>query len=126
MRPHLEYCATICSPNKEADIDAIERVQRVATKLVPSIRSLAYNKRLQIVGLTSLADRRARGDLIQLFKIQQGLNMVDWTVPPLPYASLNYTGPVASIRGPNSRLCKQVVKSLSSCICHKSYIKTIQ
>ena len=37
IRPHLEYCAPTWSPYLAKDIDALERVQRCATKSVKSL-----------------------------------------------------------------------------------------
>jgi ribonucleases P/MRP protein subunit RPP40 len=35
-----------------------------------------------MMGLTSLSDRRVRGDLINLFKIRNGIDEVSWHHPP--------------------------------------------
>ena len=50
----------------------------MATKLVPSIKNLKYADRLQKLGLSTLEERRARGDLIQFYKINSGLNTVNF------------------------------------------------
>ncbi len=61
------------------DISAIERVQHRATKMIKDIKALSYEERLASTGLTTLEDRRTRGDLIELFKIIGGLEKVDTT-----------------------------------------------
>ena len=62
IRPHLEYAATVWSPYIKKDIKTLERVQRRATKLMPRIRNWSYSERLSILGLTTLEDRRIKGD----------------------------------------------------------------
>ena len=51
------------------DKNALEKVQRRATKMVPELHNLSYSVILSQLKLTSLEDRRVRGDLIEVFKI---------------------------------------------------------
>ena len=69
VRPHLEYANQIWAPHLKKHITAIENVQRRATKLVPSLKNLPYPDRLRALNLPTLAYRRQRGDMIELFKI---------------------------------------------------------
>ena len=47
-------------------------MQRRATKLVPALRNLQYEERLKRLGLTTLEDRRERGDMIETYKLITG------------------------------------------------------
>ena len=60
------------------DIEIIERVQRRATKIPKSLWTMSYSERLEILGFTTLEERRTRGDLIQMYKIVKGLDVVEW------------------------------------------------
>jgi hypothetical protein len=77
IRPHVEYCIQVWSPHLKKDIQCLEKVQRSATRLVPSLRKLTYEERLRRLGLTTLEKRRQRGDLIEAFKIMTGKEQVD-------------------------------------------------
>ncbi|XP_072039474.1 uncharacterized protein [Amphiura filiformis] len=74
VRPHLEYANCVWSPFLQKDITAIEKVQRRATKMIPSFRELPYEMRLRRLNLPTLAYRRLRGDMIQVYKIMHGIN----------------------------------------------------
>jgi hypothetical protein len=77
VRPHLEYCVQVWSPWFQKDIDCLESVQRRATKMVTGLKQLSYQQRLDCLGLTTLAERRRRGDLLETFKIMKGKENID-------------------------------------------------
>ena len=60
IRPRLEYAAVVQSPNAKRDLRKLERIQRVATKMVPELRELTYQDRLKEMGLPTLQDRREK------------------------------------------------------------------
>ena len=78
VRPHLEYCTQLWNPVAEHGnwkmIMEIEKVQRDFTRLVKDIGLLTYKERLEQLKLTTLLERRMRGDLIETFKILRGIN----------------------------------------------------
>ena len=64
--------SSIWSPYKKKHIEAIERVQRRATKQLPGMKDmlgLPYPERLKILKLPTLEHRRARGDMIETYKL---------------------------------------------------------
>ena len=72
VRPHLEYAHAVWNPYLRRHIDALESVQRRATKQIPDFAQLSYPERLQRLKLPTLAFRRLRGDVIEVFKILSG------------------------------------------------------
>ena len=51
------------------NIEAIEKVQRRATKQLPGMKDISYQERLEILKLPTLVYRRTRGDMIETYKI---------------------------------------------------------
>jgi len=78
IRPKVEYCIQVWSPYRVKDIQCLENVQRRATKLVTKIRKLSYEERLKALRLTTLEQRRKRGDLIEVYKLMTGKEKVDY------------------------------------------------
>jgi ribonuclease P/MRP protein subunit RPP40 len=107
VRPHLEYAIQVWRPKFAKDLKILEDVQRRATKLAPSLKKVHYEKRLQVLELTTLSDRQDRGDLIQIYKLAHGLESVNLLNPPIfrnsrtRGHSLRYTKELA-IRVPRS------------------------
>ena len=44
VRPHLEYCIQAWSPDIRKYIDMLEKIQRRATKLIPGLKDLRYER----------------------------------------------------------------------------------
>ena len=77
VRPRMEHAVQAWSPYLRKDIDRLEKVQRRGTKLIPSLAALTYEERLKRLNLTSLEDRRRRGDMIETFKILKGIDKIE-------------------------------------------------
>ena len=77
VRPHLEYATVIWFPLYKKDRITIENVQRRATKLVRACKNFSYPERLRKLGLPTLEYRRKRSDIIQVYKILNGIDKVD-------------------------------------------------
>ena len=77
IRPHIEYCVQLWSPvvghGNWDIIYKLEKVQQKFTNLINDIGTLTYGARLAALDLTTLAERRIRGDLIETFKIVRNL-----------------------------------------------------
>jgi len=85
VRPHLEYSVQAWIPYYRKYIDLIEKVQRRATKLIPSLKNTSYQDRLTFLDLTTLETRR--GDLIEVLKIFKGYD----DLKPSNFFNLNST-----------------------------------
>ena len=51
VQPYLEYSVSIWSPSLAKDIDALEKVQKKATKMVRGLGNLPYEQTLKSVDL---------------------------------------------------------------------------
>ena len=80
VRPLLEYGNIVWYPKFKKDVYAIESVQRRATKLVGSIRDLPYKQRLERLKLPTLSYRRFRGDMIQVYKLLNNKEDLDYRI----------------------------------------------
>ena len=81
VRPHLEYCVQLWNPLLEhgnwATIIKIEGIKQCFTRMIDDIGLLPYSERLEILGLTTLIEQHARGDLIEVFKAKHGLSLLN-------------------------------------------------
>ena len=68
---------TIWAPIYKKDAIQIENVQQRATRFVPNLKTLSYPERLKTLGHPSLEYRRDRADMIQVYKILNGIDKVD-------------------------------------------------
>lgn len=69
IRPKLEFAHSVWNPYFVGDIETMERIQRRVTRIPPDIRHLPYLERMKLFNITTLKERRLRGDLIETFKI---------------------------------------------------------
>ena len=83
VRPHVEYAAPVWNPHKMYQIEAIENVQRRATKIIPGLSHLTYPEKLRKPKLPTLAYGRERGDMIQTFKLKTDFEGYDKQLPSL-------------------------------------------
>ena len=76
--PILEYCIQAVGPNTSSVADklCLEKVQMRAVKMVSDIGGGSYTDRLAKLNLTTLEERRWRGDMIQTWRIMTGKDMV--------------------------------------------------
>ena len=78
IRPHVEYCTQAWAPVARHGnwnfILKLEGIQRKITRIINGLGDLSYKQRLETLGLTTLLERRMRGDLIETFKILNDKN----------------------------------------------------
>ena len=77
IRPKLEYCSQAWSPWTVADREALEKVQRRAVGMVTTLpKDMRYEEKLELLGLSTLEERRERGDMIQMYRSLGGQDTV--------------------------------------------------
>jgi hypothetical protein len=71
--PSLMYCSSVRSPYLQADVFAVEHVQRKFTKSILGLRGATYQQRLQALNALSLVNRRIHSDMILVYNSMHGL-----------------------------------------------------
>jgi hypothetical protein len=79
VRPVIEYCAVVTNPVLKRDEDRLEKIQRRATKLVTGTEGKTYSERLVELKLDSLEHRRKRADVLQVYRIIQGIDDLQYS-----------------------------------------------
>jgi len=74
VRPQLEFCTAVWSPHYKKDKELLERIQHRFTRMVPGLKQLPYDQRLEALNLWTLEEQRVRADLIEAYKIMNGLS----------------------------------------------------
>ena len=74
IRPKLEFAAAAWCPWTAQDKRQLEKVQERMIRMVSDVRGETYEEKLEDAGLTTLEDRRKRGDATETFKTLKGLN----------------------------------------------------
>ena len=77
VRPKLEYAVAVWNPWLKKDEEVMEKVQQRFVRLLSDVRGDTYEDRLKSAGLTTLSERRTRGDMIETFKTMKGINRVN-------------------------------------------------
>ena len=81
IRPKMEHAVAAWSPWLEGDKETLEKVQRRLVRMIGGRNGESYEERLERIGLTTLSERRERGDIIETFRTLKGFNRVnkdDW------------------------------------------------
>ncbi|XP_065650806.1 uncharacterized protein LOC136078925 [Hydra vulgaris] len=78
--------------------------------MIPELRHLKYEKRLEILDITTLETRRLRGDLIQQIKIFKGIEKID-IKQNQAMNSISSSGPASNLRGAKHRLKSELVRN---------------
>ena len=77
VRPHLEFSSPVWNPWLTLDVERLENVQKKALKQVNGLKETDYLTRVKEFGLTTLEESRTLTDLVQTYKIINGIDDVE-------------------------------------------------
>ena len=77
VRPKFDYCMQAWRPWLQQDVSLLEKVQRRMTRMIPELRQQPYQVRLRKLSLTTLETRRRRADLIEVYRMFNGLDDIE-------------------------------------------------
>jgi len=77
VRPHLESCIQLWSPQHKEDVDLLEWVQRRTTTMVQGLEHLSYKESLRELELFSPEKKRLWGNLVAPFQYLIGVYRKD-------------------------------------------------
>ena len=78
IRPHLEYADIVWASTTKEYQEKLEKFQRRATRIVPSLSHLSYSERLQKLNLPTFKYRRLRSSMLFLYKHTHNLINADF------------------------------------------------
>jgi len=73
----VEFSVEAWNPYKVEDINTLEKVQRRALRMVTDQGNATYDSKLKKIGMTTLQERRQRGDMILVFKLMNDMTGLD-------------------------------------------------
>ena len=77
VRHILGYSSSAWSPYTKVSVRKIEKIQRLAKKIVENLKDVSHSERLCVIGIPTLQFRRLRADTIQAYKIFNGYEDID-------------------------------------------------
>ena len=108
VRHYLEFSVQAWSPWYKRDIDILEKVQMRAVNMVWGLRGRTYEAKLNEVGLTTLSERRLRGDMVQVWKFLHWKSIMDpktFTLASTQHSrTTRHTTKSLNIKNPGARL----------------------
>jgi len=69
---HLDYCCFVWAPYRKGHIEALEKVQKRATKILPGPKNLPCSESLKICKIRTLHYRCRRADMTETHRIGSG------------------------------------------------------
>ena len=81
VRPKMEHAVSVWRPWQKGEIECLEKVQKRMVRMLTGVSGSDYEDKLEKIGLTTLEERRSRGDMVETYKTMKGKNRVsrnDW------------------------------------------------